>query len=200
MTKHVFYRLTAIVSLVIFSSGLFATHASAQNKGFFHERAIVLNMPEYAGIQQTLARQARTNQTEYEQRVTSFQEDYAAYMQKRGTLNENEQAQREQELARRQQEIRQAPTVAQEELMMKQQELLEPLFTKIQGALETVAEEEDLEVIYNIEALSYIDEDEFVNVTPLVAEELGLDITGGAATPGVGGGTPAPTTPGTPGN
>jgi len=48
-----------------------------------------------------------------------------------------------------------------------------------------VAEEENLDVILRTQALLYVNEQSVVDVTPAVAEKLGIDVSGTEAGPSV---------------
>ena len=180
-------RLAAAFGLVVMAGVIFVGTASAQSTGYFNEQAVVLNMSEYTEVQQTLQQEAQSNQASLQQQAQSLQQQMQQYRQQQGTLSQQARQTREQELMQAQQELQQQQSQLQQQLLQREQELLEPLFVKIQNALEEVSQEENLDVIFRISALSHVNEDEVVNVTPLVAEKLGLDISGETTGPELGG-------------
>ncbi len=169
-----------LMSLTMLAGIFFAAGAAAQSTGYFNEQVIVLNMSEYQIIQQTLQQEAIANRTELQQEAQSLQEELAEYRTQQSLLSEEARAAREQELVQLQRNLQETRMQTQQELVQREQQLLEPLFLEIQGALEQVAQDNNIDMILRIETLSYIDEDEIINVTPLVASEMGIDVSAGA--------------------
>lgn len=87
-----------------------------------------------------------------------------------------------------QQEMQKEMKQQQRQLQQQRQEMMQPLLEKLQGAIDKVSAQQDLEAVFRREVLLYDDQtsDQVVDITRDVASELGISLS---QTPG----EPSPT-------
>lgn len=131
------------------------------------------------------------------------QEKYEAYQKNGAQMTDVIRADKEKELSNLQTRMTEMQTNAQQSLQAKQQQLLEPILTKVNNAIQEVGKENGFLYILNMDAganttpiILYAGSEEN-NATPLIFKKLGVDpdkveaaapaaakpATGSAATP-----------------
>lgn len=117
--------------------------------GYINPQAVLAKMPEMRAIQQRLQNFAERKQEELSTQEQEFQAAVAEYQQKAGVISE-EANQREQErLGQMQQQLTVAQQEAEQALQQRRQELLSPMFSQIDAAINSVAEEMGLTYVLN---------------------------------------------------
>lgn len=188
------YRRTlgsAMMAAAMLLAGVFSIQsAAAQNVtaqlGYADHEAIILNMPDYQDIQQQLQKEAQSKQQELESRMQSFQQKVQKFQKQQSLLSDEKRQQRQQQLAQERQRIMEAQQQQQQELVQKEQELLDPLITKVQNAIDKVAQSQNLDMVLNSRTLLYANNNSAVvtDITDDVARELGLEVPEQGAEPG----------------
>lgn len=177
--------LLLMVAPLLFGSEGIAQQAETPRIGYTNQEAILANMPDMQQVQQTLEQEAQTMQQEMQSEQQELQEMVAEYQQQQALLSDERQAEREQQLRQRQQQLQQSVQERQQQLAQREAELMQPLLEELQTALNEVAAEQNLDVILRTQALLYVDEQRVVDVTPEVAERLGIDVSAPEAGPTV---------------
>lgn len=162
-----------------------AQQADQPTIGYTSQELLLANMPEMEQVQQTLEQEAQTMRQEMQSEQQELQEMIAQYQQQQALLSDERQAEREQQLQQRQQELQQSVQQRQQQLAEREAELMQPLLEKLQAALNEVAQEQNLDVILRTQALLYVNEQNVVDVTPDVAQRLGIDVPEAEAGPSV---------------
>lgn len=157
-----------------------ATHAQDAQIGFTNQELLLSNMPEMQQVQQQLEQEAQTMRQEMQAEEQELQEMLAEYQKQQALLSDQRRAEREQAIRQRQQELQQSVQQRQQQLAQREAELMQPLLEKLQSAINQVAESQDLDIIMRTQALLYVNESSVVDVTPQVAQALGIDVSGGA--------------------
>lgn len=174
MTDRI-YSLTAGLFLIAF---LCAPPAQGQRIGYANQEALLANMPGMSEVQKKLQQAARQQQQELQQEQKQLQQKMQQYQQQQSLLSDSAQAERERELRQRQQELQKSSQQRQQELRKREQELMQPLLEELQSAIETVASQENVDVVLRSQALLDVNEnsDSVVNLSPGVAQELGIQL------------------------
>lgn len=176
MMQRMMSRAATVLFGMILLAGLAAPQAQAQQIGYVNQEALLLNLPQYEEVQRQLQQELQAEQQAFQEEQQAFQEKLEQYQQQQALLSEERRQQREQELMQEQQRLQQSAMQRDQTLAQREQELMQPLYERVQTALETVAQQEGVDVVMRIQALSYVNEAAVTNLTPAVARELGLEV------------------------
>lgn len=151
--------------------------ASAQTLkiGVVNSQEVLTAMPGFKTAQNTLQDIQKKYETEFQKLENEMKKLYDEFQ----AMPENELAAIKEKKARDIQDLQQKAQVfeqqATQDLSKKQDELLQPLFTQLKGAIESVAREGSFSLIqeYN-QQLTYYIASPVVDITPQVKAKLGL--------------------------
>jgi len=178
MKKHT--MKTSIFSFLsaILLAGLLSTNAQAQSIqiGYADPEIIITYMPEYQQIQQQMAIEYRTGQEALQALAEDFQERVDRYQRQQPLLSEERRAEREAELATLQQEIQNSAAAKDEELAVRQDELMAPLLQQVQDAIDAISQEKGLDIVVRSPALLYVNPKRVVNINLDIARSLGIEV------------------------
>ncbi|MEX0773223.1 MAG: OmpH family outer membrane protein [Balneolales bacterium] len=142
MIKHFSIAITAIL--------LFTAAAVSQPKiGYLNPQDVLDELPEKAEVEQELNQFLDEKEAEFEEEAIGFQSEMAEFQQQQGNLSEAEARREQERLEVKNQELEQFQQQIQQELRQRQANLLEPLLTEINVAIETVAEDMELDYVLN---------------------------------------------------
>lgn len=177
-------RTVGLMALLLMAVPLLASQQSqaqdARRIGYTNQELLLRNMPEMQQVQQQIEQEAQSMRQEMQSEEQELQEMYQEYQQQQALLSDQRRAEREQQIQQRQQELQQSVQQRQQQLAQREAELMQPLLEELQAALNEVAEAENLDVIMRTQALLYVDEQSVVDVTPQVAQRLGIEVDAGA--------------------
>lgn len=173
-----FNRISTSITLLLLAAMCVAAPAEAQRIGYTNQEAILANMPEMQDIQQQLQKEAKQQQQQLQKERKQLQQDMQEYQQQQSLLDDSARQQREQELRQRQSQLQQQLQQRQQQLQQRERELMQPLLEDLQSAIDNVAAQQNLEVVMRTQALLYVDQnsDRVVDITPDVAEQLGINL------------------------
>jgi len=97
-------------------------------------------------------------------------------------MTEQVRAEKEQELQGLQQSLQKFQQDAEQSITRKQQELYQPLYEKIQNAIDKVAEENGYTHVLRAEALLYISDEKTGDISEKVLNKLGVEAPDASAT------------------
>lgn len=180
---NMFKRVTGTAALLLLAASVWAVQPAAAQQptiGYTNQELLLRNMPEMQQVQQQIEQEAQTMRQEMQAQDQELQEMVAEYQKQQALLSDQRKAERERAIRQKQQELQQAVQERQQELAQREAELMQPLLEKLQTALNQVAEQENLDVVMRSQALLYVNEQNVVDVTPQVAQRLGIDVSGGA--------------------
>ena len=145
-----------------------------------HEVIIPL-LPEYEGVQQQLQSEVAGKQEEFQALYEEYQDKVDRYQKQQALLSDERRQEREQELLQLQQLLQTEEAQTQQDLAIRQLELMEPLYEKVQIAINEVADVQGVDVVLRRSIggeplLLYVDTDTVEDITLDVARNLGLDI------------------------
>lgn len=171
-------KITVSLSLLLF---LFTAPAVAQMSiGYVNTQEVFNQMPERMEVQSQIDSlvQAKTQEyealrNEFETKVNQFQQQQNA----RGAVSEQQMEQMNQELAEMEMTLQRYPQEVQQEVDQERSRLLAPLFTRISQAIQTVSEENGLDLVINRTTLMgdnilFYASDSATDVTPMVIAEV----------------------------
>ena len=153
--------------------------AMAQLKiGYTNVEYVLSLMPEAKQIESELASYDKQLSTQLEAKYADYQTKVADYQQNAQTYTEIVRADKENEIVSLQTSIQEFEQNAQNSMLQKRNQLLQPAFEKIGTTIEQVSKENGYTYIFNMTVsgqsiLLYAREED--NVTNLVLKKLGID-------------------------
>jgi outer membrane protein len=142
-----------------------------------NSQEVLSQMPERQSVQQQLNTFIKQKRQELQQRTASFQDSVAQFQQNQASMSQAQAQQREQELTKMQQSIRQFQQNLQRQIQQRRSTLLQPLYEKMNQAISTVAENNDLDFVLNEatstgENIVYYSSSERMNITEEVLQQV----------------------------
>ena len=164
------FKIT-VLSLVL-TSAAFAVQA--QKFGFVNSTALIAELPEVKQADATIEALQKQLQKKGQEMVQQFQTDYAEVQRKAdsGELSPKQQDEEAKRLEAAQQKIQQFEQESMQQIQTKRNELLKPIYDKINLSMKEVAEENGFQFIFDQAVLLYFDPT--ADVTPLLKKKLGL--------------------------
>jgi len=178
MKNKIIGSVLATLMLCIVVGG---ANAQALKAGYADPEIIITYMPEYNQVQNQMAIEYRTSQEALQAMAADFQERVEKYQKQQPLLSAERQAERESELGQLQAEIQDAAAKKDEELNLRQEELMAPLLEKVQAAIDEIAKAKGLDVVIRSPALLYVNPDRVININIDIAKKLGIEIDEEAA-------------------
>lgn len=168
-------KLVKFVCIALLASGISVT-TQAQKFGHIDFEALITAMPEKAEAQKTIEKEYAEMKGIIESMSVEFNKKYLSYESQADTLSKASKQLLEQELTDMQNRIVQYQQNAEGQLNQRQQELLEPIMTKAEKAIETVGTKEGFLYIFDTSKGSQVlfKSDKSIDVLPLVKKELGI--------------------------
>jgi outer membrane protein len=126
--------------------------AQAQDEltiGYVDPQTIMRSMPEMAAIERRLQNFIDRKRQEFAEKEATFRREVEEYQQKMAVISDEARRREEERLAGLNLELQEFQQNFQQEIQERQFELIEPLLTKIQGAIESVARERNLTFVLN---------------------------------------------------
>lgn len=198
--------LTTIITTPLLAQ---TTPASGLTKiGYTNVDYVISKLPESKVMQNQLEVTKAQLDKALGETYKEAQEKYEAYQKNGANMTDVIRADKEKELQNLQTRIQEMQTNAQTSLQTKQQQLLEPILTKVNNAIQEVGKESGFLYILNMDAgagttpIILFAASEENNATPLIFKKLGVDpekveAAAPATAPGTAPAKPATTTPAT---
>jgi len=180
MKSKLIVALLAIGTLIGVESQ--AQQAAATPKiGWTNVDYVMTLLPDYKKIENELQIQQQQIEKAMQEKSKEFEDKYKAYQTNAGKWSEIIRADKEKELTRLQTDFQEFQRTSQESLQKKQQQLLQPVMVKIQGAIDAVGKESGYTYIFNMDAganttpIILFAGSEDLNVSNLILKKLGVD-------------------------
>lgn len=160
-----------ILALVV----LFSLSSIAQSKvGTINTDVILSQMPELKGVESEMKKFGADLDQQLRDKYAEYQKLVAEFSEQEAEMNDVIKKFKQNELADLEESIQTMQQTSQQKMRVKQEELLNPLYTKIGNALEVIVEDENFTQIFNEgNNLIYISPE--YDVTEKVMKILGLD-------------------------
>ncbi len=142
-------RVTIIVALLI----AFTTSAIAQTTGFINTETILSRIPEYTQAQQQLERLKAQYDNQIQNEIKVIENLYTQYQAEKSRLNDLQRQSRENDIIMKERAVkqRQQEIFGQEGTMAaKTKELLEPIRDYVQKAINEVAKESGVVLVFDV--------------------------------------------------
>jgi len=123
--------------------------ASQPRVGYMNPQYVLDNLPEKDAIERQLNRFLDQREAEFEEKAIDFQNQLAQFQQQAPTLSEAETRRRQEELQVKDQELEQFQMQVQRELEQRQSELLGPVLRRMNGHIEEIANQHNLDYVLN---------------------------------------------------
>jgi len=161
-------KITCLVALFAATAGTL----QAQKFGYVNSAAILAEMPEVKQADANLEALQKQLQKKGQSMLEQLQQDYGALQQKvqSGDLSPKQQEEEAQKLQAREQEIATFEQDMRKQVSDKREELLGPIYEKVNQAIKDVAEENDFQFIFDQNVLLYAEDSQ--NVNDLVKAKL----------------------------
>lgn len=117
--------------------------------GYVDPQTIMRSMPEMAAIERRLQNFIDRKRQEFTEKEAHFRRQVEEYQQKMAVISDEAKQKEEERLAELNLELQEFQQNFQQEIQERQFELLEPLLQKIQGAIESVANERNFTFVLN---------------------------------------------------
>jgi outer membrane protein len=146
MNMKIFKIFAAVLVISI------TTAASAQELKFGHIniQKVIAELPEKQAADRELESEAKKLQSQLQVMSQELDQKYSNYMEQRDSMSQLIRSTREKEIQDYDQRIQNFNKLAQQSLTQKEQELLEPIVTKVENAIEAVGEEEGFIYIFDM--------------------------------------------------
>ncbi|MEL7832488.1 OmpH family outer membrane protein [Fodinibius sp. Rm-B-1B1-1] len=131
---------------------LFVLSASAfgqLNIGYLNAQEVLSEMPERPQVEQQLNDFVQQKRQELQERTVAFQDSVAQFQQNKESMSDAEIRQTEERLAQIEAEMTQFQQGLQQQIQQRRASLLEPLYEKMDQAINAVAERNDLDFVIN---------------------------------------------------
>lgn len=149
--------------------------------GYTNVDIVLSRLPESKVMQSQLEVTKAQLEKAINDTVKEFQDKLAAYQKNAAQMTEVIRADKEKELESLQARVQELRTNAEQSLHNKQQQLIQPIFKKINAAIESVGKENGFVYIFNMDAgqgttpFILFAASEENNVTNLILKKLGVD-------------------------
>ena len=131
---------------------MFAVSATAQAQvqiGYMDTQEVLSQLPEREEVQTQMDAFIQKKQEELRQRATEYQDAVAEYQQNQGSMSQQQIETREKELTEMQTSLDEFNQNIRRQVQQRREELLAPIFDRIDQAISTVAESEGLDFVLN---------------------------------------------------
>lgn len=163
-------RISCLIALAIALAG----SLQAQKFGYVNSASILAAMPEVSQADANLEALQKQLQKKGQNMLEQLQQDYMALQQKvqEGSLSPKQQEEQAQKLQEREQEIGKFEQDMRKQVNEKRESLLGPIYEKVNEAIQTVAEENGFQFVFDQNVLLYADDSQ--DISTMVKAKLGL--------------------------
>ncbi|MBN2636743.1 MAG: OmpH family outer membrane protein [Prolixibacteraceae bacterium] len=163
-------RFTAVLLMVVATA---TVNAQTLKFGHIDLQALIQVMPERA----TAEAEFNTYQAEIEEVFGELNTNLTTLMQEFESMgaevSEIKRDAKVTEITELQQRIRNYEVSAQQQLQQKQNDLMQPIYTKAQTAIEEIGKEQGLIYVFEVNSLLY-SSNQSVDILPMVKQKLGI--------------------------
>lgn len=117
--------------------------------GFMNTQEVLNQLPEREKIENEINDFISQRQQQLQARTAAFQDSVAQYQENQSSMTEAQRKQREQELTDMQTELNELQQSYRMDVQRKRNELLQPIFDRINRAIEAIAKQRGLDFVIN---------------------------------------------------
>ncbi|WP_338868602.1 OmpH family outer membrane protein [Spirosoma sp. SC4-14] len=162
------------MALLVLSNRL---QAQSLKIGFTRIDYVIAQLPESKQVNNQLSIQQTQAENELKRLQKEFEDKLSIYQKEGAQLSEAIRKDRETELQKLQSRVQEFSQSAQKSLQDKYNQLMGPILTKVQQAIDTVAKQNGYQYILNVgsgDTFNVLYADEAYNITDLVLKQLGI--------------------------
>ncbi len=163
-----------IALMMVFVLGINTVAQSQAKFGHIDTNELLRLMPGRDAAQQELETYARELETQFTAMQNEFQTKYQNYLENESTFSELVRQSRQRELGSLQERIMEFQESAQEDLMRKENRLLQPIVEKARTAIETVAKENGYTYVFDMSMGVVLYAEPGDDLMPKVKAKLGI--------------------------
>ncbi len=158
-----------VAALALGSTTLFA-----QKFGRIDYQATIFTMPEVAGVQTEIQKVAAEYREQVENIEVELNRKVDEISKLPDTTTETTRQLKNREMIDLQQRLQDFYQMAEEGIQKTQSDLMQPLVTKANAAIEKICKAQNIIVVFQTGAMVYIDEAQTIDITADVRKELGI--------------------------
>lgn len=145
--------------------------------GYMNFQQVVNELPATDSASTELSAFVTQKQQEFQQKASEVIEAETDFQNNQASMSQEQQATRQQEIAQMNQDLRNLQTQIQTQIQQKQQQLLAPIYDRVDEAISVVAERMGLDFVLNErtsngENIVYFSAEQTENITEEVLQEL----------------------------
>ncbi len=163
-----------IRTFLLFAALAITVGLNAQKFGYIDSNGILAEMPAVKEMRSNLEALQTQLQKQGQKMLQEYQQQEQAFVQERerGTLSPVQEETKLQELQKKQEEILKAEKDMSQQLIDKENSLLEPILKQVNDAIKAVADENGYQFIFEASVLLYAEPAQ--DVSELVRQKLGM--------------------------
>ncbi len=164
------------ITTIMFAFFLFTGIATAQKYGYINSQALLAEMEDVKQARANLEVLQKQLQSKGQNMVTALQAKYQKVQEKaaKGELSPQQQEEEGKKLKAEEDKIGKFQQSMQDQLAKKESSLLQPILTKVDAAIKSVAKENGYNAIFDTGTSVLLYADESMDVTALVKAKLGI--------------------------
>jgi outer membrane protein len=170
--------------LLIAAMTVTVTSASAQTVklGYADAELVLINLPEYKSNAEQVQREIQSSQQELEALGAELQADVQKFEKQAPILSPEKVEERQTELQQRYAALQREGANREQQLAQMEADLMNPLIEKVGNAVNAVAAEKGLDIVFKSPGLLYVNPTSVVDITADVARRLGIQVADSAET------------------
>jgi len=165
-----------ITTLFLALATLATVDLNAQNFGYINSQELIQSIPEVKEANSNIETFRNQLQKKGQDMIQGLQAKYADLQQKRdrGEMSPKQLEEAAEKLKQEELEIMKFDQASQQDILKKSEDLLQPLRTKIQDAIDAVASEQGYAYIFDFSSGFVLYADQSTDVSALVRAKLGM--------------------------
>jgi outer membrane protein len=117
--------------------------------GYMNAQEVLSQMPQREGVQQKLNSFIQEKRAELKERTAAFQDSVAEFQQNQGNMSQSAIQQKEQQLSQMEASMQKFQQSLRQQVQQRRSALLQPLYEEMNNAIETVAENKNIDFVLN---------------------------------------------------
>ncbi len=166
--------LRKLIGLLLVFATTWNVAGYAQKIGYVNSEDILLILPDYKRAQKQLEQYGKNLENQLQSLMDEYKKKLEAYQKEVATMPETVRKDKELEILQLEDRIQKFQLQAQQDVLVKKQELLEPILKKINQAIQQVAKEKGYSYILDISVGTVLYAAPQYDVTDLVKRKLGI--------------------------
>ena len=165
------------LSILLLSLLLSATAFAQVKVGYMNPAAVLAQLDEVAAVEEQIQNLIEERDQELLSKSSQLQQDFITYEEGKSVLSADARAAREQELMDRNAQLEEERDNYLNEIRQRRSQLMEPIVTKMDAVIATVAQEKGLDIVLNEgtsygDAIVFYSSEDGVNITDEVLSRL----------------------------